>query len=132
MDDLVRLESRYTFDQTLDRVRSTLTGHGFTVFAEIDQLAAARSVGLEMPPTVALIYGNPRGGTPLMVAAPDFAVELPLKVVVREGAGGAVTVVYRPARSLEGAHGLPAGLASRLAAPEPLIAEAAGVGRDVP
>lgn len=90
MDDLVRLESRYTFDQTLDRVRSILTGHGFIAFAEIDQLAAARSVGLEMPPTVALIYGNPRGGTPLMVAAPDFAVELPLKVVVREGAGGAV------------------------------------------
>ena len=68
-----------------------------------------------MPPTTLLVYGNPKGGTPLMLAAPDFGIELPLKLLVREETGGKVLVVYTPAAALEGRHGLPAGLATRLA-----------------
>ena len=82
-----------------------------------------------MPPTTLLIYGNPKGGTPLMLAAPDFAIELPLRVLVREDAKGKVFVVFNPASSLEGRHGLPAGMAARLAASEGLIASAIGAAK---
>ena len=74
-----------------------------------------------MPPTLVLVYGNPKGGTPLMLAAPDFALELPLRVLVREGENGQTYVVFNPAQTLEGKHGLPAGMAERLAPAESLI-----------
>jgi uncharacterized protein (DUF302 family) len=89
--------------------------------AEIDHCAAAGAVGLEMPPTIVLIYGNPKGGTPLMLAAPDFALELPLRVLVRQGEDGKTYVVFNPAESLEQKHGLPAGMATRLAPGENVI-----------
>ncbi|MBL6076957.1 DUF302 domain-containing protein [Belnapia sp. T18] len=77
-----------------------------------------------MPPTTLLVYGNPRGGTPLMLAAPDFALEPPLKVLVREEAGGKALVVYTPAEALGGRHGLPAGMAGKLVGAEALLATA--------
>ena len=76
------------FDTTLRMLVEAIESAGLTVFARIDHAAAARSVGLTMPPTVLLLYGNPRGGTPIMVAAPRSALELPLKVLLREGADG--------------------------------------------
>ena len=126
MTPLTHVVSAYGFSETLGKLRSALEAKGFTIFAIIDQREAARSVGLDMPPTTLLIYGNPEGGTPLMLAAPDFALELPLKVLVREEAGGQVLIVYSPASSLEGRHGLPAGLAGKLGGAEPLIAAAVG------
>lgn len=126
MTEVTRLESAYTFANTVQKLRSVLEAKGFTIFAVIDQREAAKSVGLDMPLTTLLIYGNPRGGTPLMLAAPDFGIELPLKVLIREDTGGKVLVAYTPATSLEGRHGLPAGLATKLASAEPLIAAAVG------
>jgi uncharacterized protein (DUF302 family) len=84
-EDAVRIESAFSFPDTMARLRSTLESRGFRIFAVIDHRAAAESVGLTMPPTMVLIHGNPKGGTPLMLAAPDFAVELPLRVLIREG-----------------------------------------------
>jgi uncharacterized protein (DUF302 family) len=130
MTEVRRLESAYPFADTVRRLRAALEDKGFTIFAAIDQREAARSVGLDMPPTTLLVYGNPKGGTPLMAAAPDFGIELPLKVLVREEAGGKVLVVYNPASTLEGRHGLPAGLAARLAGAEPIIAAAVGARTD--
>lgn len=120
----MRLESAYSFPDTLARLRTTLEGKGFRIFAAIDHRAAALSVGLDMPATTVLIYGNPKGGTSLMRAAPDFALELPLRVLVREGEDGKVHVTYTPSTMLEGRHGLPAGMAGRLAPAETLIANA--------
>lgn len=120
----VRLESAYSFSDTLARLRSTLESAGLRIFATIDHRAAAQSVGLEMPPTTVLVYGNPTGGTPLMIAAPDFALELPLRVLVREGEQGKVYVTYNSSTTLEGEHGLPAGMAEKLAPAEKLIASA--------
>ena len=120
----IKLQSAYPFQETVQKLRGALISKGFSLFAEIDQQLAARTVGLDMPPTTLLIYGNPKGGTPLMLAAPDFALELPLKVLVREEAANKVLVVYTPARMLEGRHGLPAGLAEKLAGAEPIIAAA--------
>ena len=124
--ETTRLDSAYAFADTVQRLRSALEGKGFTIFAVIDQREAAKSVGLDMPPTTLLVYGNPKGGTPLMIAAPDFGIELPLKLLVREETGGRVLVVYTPARSLEGRHGLPDGFAAKLAGAEPLIAATVG------
>lgn len=120
----VRLQSAYLFKDTVSRLRSVIEGNGFTIFATIDHRAAAQSVGLDMPPTTVLIYGNPKGGTPLMIAAPDFALELPLRVLVRESDQGKTFVTLNPSTSLEGKHGLPDGMAAKLAPAEKLIASA--------
>lgn len=122
------IESAFSFDETVTKLRAALEAHGLNIFAVIDQQAAAKSVDLDMPPTTLIVYGNPKGGTPLMLAAPDFGIELPLKVLIREVVGRKVLVVYNPARLLEGRHGLPAGLATKLGAAEPLLAEAVGAG----
>ncbi len=118
----MKLQSKYAFPDTLNRLKTVLESHGFTIFAAIDHQAAARSVGLEMPPTTVLIYGNPKGGTPLMIAAPDFALELPLRVLVREGEAGKTYVTLNPVSALDGKHGLPPGMALKLAPAEALIA----------
>jgi uncharacterized protein (DUF302 family) len=120
----VRLKSAYSFSDTLSRLRSTLEVKGFTIFATIDHRSAAQSVGLDMPPTTVLIYGNPKGGTSLMVAAPDFALELPLRVLVREGDDGKTYVVLNPSAELESKHGLPEGMTEKLAPAEKIVADA--------
>ncbi|MGO4722190.1 MULTISPECIES: DUF302 domain-containing protein [unclassified Inquilinus] len=120
----MRLESAYSHPETLQRLQAALEGKGFRIFSEIDHRAAALSVGLDMPATTVLLYGNPKGGTPLMLAAPDIALELPLRVLVREGEGGTVFVTYNPSATLEGRHELPAGMADRLASAEAVIAGA--------
>jgi uncharacterized protein (DUF302 family) len=117
----VKLQSPYSFTETLTRLRTTLNTKGMTVFATIDHRAAAHAVGLDMPPTTVLIFGNPKSGTPLMLAAPDFALDLPLRVLVREDAAGRTWLVYDTAAAFEGRHGLPAGMAERLAPAEKLL-----------
>lgn len=117
----VKLPSPYSFADTLTRLRTTLTDKGMTIFATIDHQAGAREAGLTMQPTTVLVFGNPKAGTPLMQAAPDFALDLPLRVLVREDAQGQTWVVYDTATALEGHHGLPMGMAQRLAAAEKLL-----------
>jgi uncharacterized protein (DUF302 family) len=100
VEAVVKLESTESFADTLTRLQSTLESNGFKIFATIDHQAAARSVGLDMPPTTVLVYGNPKGGTPLMLAAPDFALELPLRVLVREDSDMGVRVVIKLSQQL--------------------------------
>ncbi|WP_340117879.1 DUF302 domain-containing protein [Pelagibius sp. 7325] len=126
-EDSVKLKSAYPYAETLERLRAALKDAGFTIFAEIDHSAAAHSVGLEMPPTVVVIYGNPRGGTPLMLAAPDFALELPLRVLVREAGAGACYVTFNRSEGLEEKHGLPAGMTARLAPAEAILMQLGAV-----
>jgi uncharacterized protein (DUF302 family) len=90
--------SRYAFVETVDRLASAIRDAGNTVFATIDQSAAARQVGLDLQPTVLLIFGNPRGGTLLMAEFPDIALQLPLKLVVSESPGGVVVLCDRMTR----------------------------------
>jgi uncharacterized protein (DUF302 family) len=126
----MQLESRYSFADTVARLRSALESKGLRIFAVIDHRAAAESVGLAMPPTTVLIYGNPAAGTPLMIAAPDFALELPLRVLIREDGLRKVYVTYNPSATLEGKHGLPEGMAAKLAAAEKLIVNAISAPAD--
>ncbi|HEY4201522.1 MAG TPA: DUF302 domain-containing protein [Devosiaceae bacterium] len=125
MTDVVELISANAFDPTVRRIAEAIEKAGLTIFARIDHAAAAKAAGLEMPPTIVLIYGNARGGTPVMLAAPNAALELPLRVLIRADAAGAVYVVYRAiAETLRGA-GVGTEMAARLEPAQRLIADAA-------
>ncbi|PAX94115.1 hypothetical protein CKW47_12395, partial [Bordetella pertussis] len=117
----VQRKSDYPFAATVARLQDALRAKGMTIFAVIDHQAAAKQAELDMPPTQVVVYGNPKAGTPLMLAAPDFALELPLKVLVRETASGEVLVVYHPAGTRESMLGLPAGMAQQLAGAERIV-----------
>lgn len=94
------------------------------VFAVIDHSGEAEKVGMKMRPTKVFLFGSPKGGTPLMVAAPSLAIDLPLKALVAEGADGKVSLTYNDPEYLEKRHGVPAELIKNLAGAGALIAQA--------
>ncbi len=98
--------SRYLVPETLDRLVTVLQSKGMTVFARIDHAAEAEKVGLKMRPTQLLIFGNPKGGTPLMVAAPTVAIDLPFKALAWEDANGKVWLGYNAPSYLKERHGI--------------------------
>ena len=89
---ILDLVSSHSAEETVKRLVGALESAGMTVFARIDQQAAAAAVGLTMRPMTLLVFGNPRGGTPLMQAYPTLAIDLPLKALVWEGTDGRVRV----------------------------------------
>jgi len=95
------------------------------LFALIDHSGEAEKAGLKMPPTKLLIFGNPKGGTPLMLASPSSAIDLPLKILVSEDASGKTWVSYNSSAFLKQRHGLPDQLLKNIAVVEALAAEAA-------
>ena len=86
----------HTFEETLETVLRAITKAGMTVFAEIDHAKAALENGLSMPQTRVVIYGNPKGGTPVMLGSPLTALDLPLKILVRELPGNRSAIAFRP------------------------------------
>ncbi|HTA39392.1 MAG TPA: DUF302 domain-containing protein [Candidatus Acidoferrales bacterium] len=100
-------QSRSSFAETVAALSKAIAGAGNTIFATIDQAAAANSAGLSLRPTTLLIFGNPKGGTPLMDAHPLAALDLPLKLLVWED-GSAVNVAYTPASEIASRYGIPA------------------------
>jgi len=121
---LVELRSRYSVDETVHRLESALSGKGLQIFTVIDHSGEAAKVGLKMPATKVVIFGSPKGGTPLMVAAPSLAIDLPLKALVAEDADGKVTVTYNDPQYLQQRHGVPAELIKNLAGAGAVIAKA--------
>jgi uncharacterized protein (DUF302 family) len=121
---LVQVPSRYSVDETLQRLQSAFSEKGLHVFAIIDHSGEAEKIGLKMRPTKVLIFGSPKGGTPLMVAAPSLAIDLPLKALVAEAADGAVSVTYNSPEYLQQRHGVPADLIKNLAGAGAVIAKA--------
>lgn len=103
---LTRLESRYPVQETADRLVKALEAKGIKVAARIDHAAGARSVGLDMPATEVVMFGNPRLGTPLMLANPEIAIDLPMKMVVWQDKAGKVWLGYVPPDSLRQRYGL--------------------------
>lgn len=79
---LVKALSIYDYPLTRERLIKSVTENGLTLFGEFDHARAARGAGLAMPPTTVLIFGNPKGGTPLMLAHPDLALDLPFRVLI--------------------------------------------------
>ena len=88
--------SRYSYTETVARLSQAILAAGNAIFATIDQSAAAARVGLPLRPTSLIVFGNPKGGTPLMDAFPLIALDLPLKLLVWEAQGAAVNVAYTP------------------------------------
>src|SRR3984957_6987104 len=111
---IVRKPSNYSVDETLSKLQAVLSAKAVTVFALIDHSGEAQKVGMHMPPTKLLIFGNPKGGTPLMVAAPSIAIDLPLKILVAEDEQGKVFVSYNNPDYLGERHGLPLDLLQNL------------------
>jgi uncharacterized protein (DUF302 family) len=109
-------------DETVEKLRKTLQEKGITLFSVVDHSGEAAKAGMNMPPTKLVIFGSPKGGTPLMLAAPSVAIDLPLKVLVAEDAKGNVTVSYNSPEYLRERHGLPADLVPNIAVIEALVA----------
>lgn len=121
---LVQIASRYSVDETVQRLQAIFVAKGLLVFAVIDHSGEAEKVGLKMPATKVLIFGSPTSGTPLMVAAPSLAIDLPLKALVAENAAGKVSVTYNDPEYLKLRHGVPDDLINNLAGAAVLIAKA--------
>jgi uncharacterized protein (DUF302 family) len=118
---LVQVTSRYSVEETVQKLQSAFVSKGMQVFAVIDHSGEAEKVGLKMCPTKVLIFGSPKGGTPLMVAAPSLAIDLPMKALVAEDAAGKVSVTYNSPEYLQERHGVPADLIKNLAGAGALI-----------
>jgi uncharacterized protein (DUF302 family) len=117
---IVQIHSNHSVDQTVEKLKAILQAKGVTLFALVDHSGEAEKVGMTMPPTKLLIFGSPKAGTPLMLAAPSIAIDLPLKILVREGTGGKVLVSYNAPAYLQARHGLPAELVRNIAVIEGL------------
>jgi uncharacterized protein (DUF302 family) len=113
--------SPWALDRTLQRLQAAFAARGLKVFLDLDQQAEARAVGLDQPPMRLLLVGNPRAGTPVLVAAPQAGLDLPLKVLVWEAMPGVAHVSLNSADYLADRHGLTPGLAQGLRALEALV-----------
>lgn len=122
---IVEIPSVHAFAETVDRVQRMLRAKGLTLFAVVDHSGEAEKFGLSMPPTKLLIFGSPQAGTPLMIAAPTAAIDLPLKILVRQDAGGNVLVGYNSPAWLRDRHDFPRELIANIAGVEALASAAA-------
>jgi uncharacterized protein (DUF302 family) len=121
---IVNKRSNHSVGETLDRLNHTLQAKGVTIFAIVDHSGEAEKVGLKMPPTKLVLFGSPQAGTPLMLAAPSVAIDLPLKILVSEDSQGKVWVSYNTPEYLKERHGLPQDLLQNIAVVETLAAQA--------
>jgi uncharacterized protein (DUF302 family) len=122
---IVTIPSHQSVDQTVQRLEGILKAKGVKLFALIDHSGEAEKAGMQMRPTKLVIFGSPKAGTPLMIASPSIAIDLPLKVLVREDAAGKVWVSYNAPSYLQARHGLPAELVQNIAVVEALASKAA-------
>jgi uncharacterized protein (DUF302 family) len=122
---IIDVPSHHSVDQTVARLTQTLVAKGVTLFALVDHSGEAAKVGMAMPPTKLLIFGSPRAGTPLMLAAPSSAIDLPLKILVHEDTGGKVWLSYNSPAYLQQRHNIPQELLPNITVVEALVAAAA-------
>lgn len=120
---IVETASAYDFTTTLDRLSDAFEKASLKIFARIDHSAAATQAGLSMPRTIVLIYGSPQSGTPLMLQTPTLALDLPLRVLVREDSSGRTMVAYHPAAAITNATVLTNDQLARFSKAETLIAK---------
>ncbi len=121
---IIHRPSNHSVEQTVEKLKNILQAKGVTLFALVDHSGEAEKVGMKMPPTKLLIFGSPKAGTPLMLAAPRIAIDLPLKILVWEDAQGKVWVSYNSPEYLKERHGLPQELLANIAVVETLAAKA--------
>ena len=122
---IVDKPSNHSVDETVDRLKKILQSKGVILFALVDHSGEAEKAGMKMPPTKLLIFGSPKAGTPLMLAAPSIAIDLPLKILVWEDAHKKTWVSYNSSAYLQERHNLPTELLQNIAVVEALAAKAA-------
>ena len=121
---IIEIPSNQSIDQTVEALKNILAAKGVTLFALVDHSGEAQKVGLTMPPTKLLIFGSPKAGTPIMLATPSSALDLPLKILVREDTDGKVWISYNSPAYLQHRHNIPPELLPNLAVVEALAANA--------
>ena len=112
VEGLLTHRSAAAHGPTLARLKSAIASAGLTLFAHIDQAAAARTAGLVMPPMDLLVFGNPKAGTPLMLASPTVGIDLPLKALVWQNAKGQTWIAFNDPAQLASRHDLPNNLSN--------------------
>ncbi len=121
---IVEKLSRHSVDKTVERIKTILAEKGITLFAVVDHSGEAEKVGMTMPPTKLLIFGSPKAGTPLMLAAPTVALDLPLKILISEDKSGNVWASCNSAEYLGERHSVPEHFLDSLRAAESIVANA--------
>lgn len=121
---LTRVASPHSVEETVERLESLLKERNLQLFAFIDHSGEAEKVGLTMRPTKLLIFGSPKGGTPVMVAAPTIAIDLPLKALVSQDESGQVWVTYNTPEYLQQRHDVPGDLVKNISGVGALVAKA--------
>jgi uncharacterized protein (DUF302 family) len=122
---IISKSTKHTVDEVVEKLKTLLQVKGVKLFAIIDHSGEAEAIGIKMPPTKLLIFGNPKGGTPLMLAAPMVAIDLPLKLLVWEDANGSRWISYNSPQYLKQRHALPDDLLKNIAVIEALATAAA-------
>lgn len=121
---VVHLRSPYSVTNTLQRLEAVIATRGLAIFARIDHSGEAAKLGLEMQPTELLIFGSPRSGTPLMIASPSLALDLPLKALAWQDIEGVVWLSYNSPEYLQQRHDIPEALIKNIAGIRALCEEA--------
>ena len=121
---LIHLSSTHSVDDTAQRLEQLLEEKNIKLFAVVDHSGEAQKIGLEMNPTKLLIFGNPKGGTPVMQTSPAAAIDLPLKALVWQDPDGKVWITYNDPAYLQRRHGFPEQLVANLSAVNALLAKA--------
>lgn len=124
VEGIVSRPSPFSVEETLERLQKVIRSRNLTLFAHIDHGGGAKKVGLTMQEAHVLIFGNPKGGTPLMIASPLLALDLPLKVLIWQGADGQVWVSTTRVAYLQERYAIPQGLAGNLAVIDVVIEQA--------
>ena len=122
---IIDIPSNHSVDETVEKLKGILQAKGVTLFALVDHSGEAEKAGLKMPRTKLLIFGSPKAGTPVMLAAPSSAIDLPLKILVWEDGQSKVWISYNSRQYLQQRHGLPQELLANLSVVETLAAKAA-------
>jgi len=119
---IVSRRSAHPVDETVERLKSVLAAKGVKLFALVDHSGEAAKAGLSMPPTKLLIFGNPAAGTPVMLAAPSIAIDLPLKILVWQDANGNAWLSWNSPAWLTQRHSVPEALVKNISVVEGLVA----------
>jgi len=122
---IVDRPANHSVDETVVKLKGILQSKGVALFAMVDHSGEAAKVGMQMPPTKLLIFGSPKAGTPLMLATPSIAIDLPLKILIWEDAQGKVWVSYNSPSYLQRRHRIPPELMQNIAVIEALASKAA-------
>jgi uncharacterized protein (DUF302 family) len=122
---IIDIVSNHSVDEVVEKLKGILSAKSVTLFALVDHSGEAAKAGMTMPPTKLLIFGSPKAGTPLMLASPSIAIDLPLKILVWEDSDGKTWVSYNAPDYLRERHGVPQELMQNIAVIEVLAAKAA-------